>query len=322
MDGDSTASETEDQRMARSPTALLEKKAGIKILEEVSENDDEGDEEDGGDEEGIIMCICGSKEDEGAMVQCDKCGVWLHLECLDLAEDDVPEEYFCPTCQGLPIPRTGGKSFRHIPAKASEKARNQNKAGRPRRQSGNQGAVSIKGSRRVSRPKPVPHWMHVRQDARIETGSDTEDIYSTGTDEEESQHMQEAMGSPQVTLNHDWRSVVQGSGSILGYDSEYMKTLFGAPSEQAIFKKSRASALMLNGPSNQEVPENLTSNSLPANLALNDHEDIIFPGATNRHTIMGAGFNSDTLFDQGFIGADGISSSQNLGSDDTVDSDG
>ncbi|KAF9135442.1 myeloid lymphoid or mixed-lineage leukemia 5 (trithorax, ) [Mortierella sp. 14UC] len=322
MDGDSTASETEDQRMARSPTALLEKKAGIKILEEISENDDEEDEEDGGDEEGIIMCICGSKEDEGAMVQCDKCEVWLHLECLDLAEDDVPEEYFCPTCQGLPTPSTGGKSFRHIPAKASEKSRNQNKAGRPRRQSENQGAISVKGSRRVSRPKPVPYWMHVRQDAMIDTGSDTEDIYSTGTDEDESQHVQEEMSSPQVTLNHDWRSVVQGSGSILGYDSEYMKTLFGAPSEQAIFKKSRAPALMLSGSSSQEVQENLSSDILPADLGFNDHENVIFPGATNRRTAMGVGLGTDALFDQGFIGADGVSSSQNLGSDDTVDSDG
>ncbi|KAF9910267.1 myeloid lymphoid or mixed-lineage leukemia 5 (trithorax, ) [Linnemannia zychae] len=318
MDGDSTASETEDQRMARSPRALLEKKAGIKILEEISENDDE-DEENAGDEEGIIMCICGSKEDEGAMVQCDKCEVWLHLECLDLAEDDVPEEYFCPSCQGLPTPSTGGKSFRHIPVKASEKSRNQNKVGRPRRQSE---SVSTKGSRRVSRPKPVPHWMHVRQASRIETGSDTEDIYSTGTDEDESQYVQEAMGSPQVTLNHDWRSVVQGPGSILGYDSEYMKTLFGAPSEQAIFKKSRAPALMLDGSSSQEVSDNLTSDIMSADLAFNDHEEVIFPGAGNRHTIMGANFGTDALFDQGFIGADDISSSQNLGSDDTIESDG
>ncbi|KAK3848615.1 MAG: hypothetical protein J3R72DRAFT_415947 [Linnemannia gamsii] len=320
LDGDSTASETEDQRMARSPTAILEKKAGIKVLEEISENDDEEDEE-GGDEEGIIMCICGSKEDEGAMVQCDKCEVWLHLECLDLAEDDVPEEYFCPTCQGLPTPSTGGKSFRHIPSKASNKSRSQTKAGRARRQLGNQGIVSAKGSRRVSRLKPVPHWMHVRQDAKTETGSDTEDIYSTGTDEDEIQHAQEALGSPQVTLNHDWRSVGQGSGSILGYDSEYMSTLFGAQSTPTIFKESRAPALMLSFPS-RVVQGELTNNVLPADHGFNDHEIVNSPGAANRHTIMGTGFHPGGLFDQGYIGEDGISSSQNLGSDDTVDSDG
>ncbi|KAK5827890.1 hypothetical protein F5H01DRAFT_317217 [Linnemannia elongata] len=322
MDGDSTASETEDQRMARSPTALLEKKAGLKIMDEISENDDE-EEDDGGDEEGVIMCVCGSKEDEGAMVQCDKCEVWLHLECLDLSEDDVPEEYFCPTCQGLPTPSTGGKSFRHIPAKASERSRNQAKAGRPRRQSESHGASSAKGSRRVARSKPVPHWMHVRQDTKIETSSDSEDTYSTGTDEDESQHSQERMSSPQVTLNHDWRSVGQGSGSILGYDSEYMNTLFGGSSAHAVFKKSKAPALMLDGSSSQEVQEELTTNLLSTDLGFDDHEEIVFPGASNRHTIMGASFGSDALFDQGYIGgADSLPSSQNLGSDDTIDSDG
>ncbi|KAF9156272.1 myeloid lymphoid or mixed-lineage leukemia 5 (trithorax, ) [Linnemannia schmuckeri] len=319
MDGDSTASETEDQRMARSPTALLEKKAGLKIMEEISENDDEEEEDEEGDEEGIIMCVCGSKEDEGAMVQCDKCEVWLHLECLNLSEDDVPEEYFCPTCQGLPTPSTGGKSFRHIPVRASERSRSQTKAGRPRRQLESQGAVLAKGSRRVARSKPVPHWMHVRQDTKIETGSDTEDTYSTGSDEDESQHSRESVGSPQVTLNHDWRSVGQGSGSILGYDSEYMNTLFGGASAHTVFKKSKAPALMLGGSSSQKVQEELTNNLLSTDLGLNDHEEIVFPGASNRHTIMGANFDSDPLFDQGYLGID---SSQNLGSDDTIDSDG
>ncbi|KAF9546504.1 hypothetical protein EC957_009718 [Mortierella hygrophila] len=322
MDGDSTASETEDQRMARSPTALLEKKAGLKIMDEISENDYE-EEDDGGDEEGIIMCVCGSKEDEGAMIQCDKCEVWLHLECLDLSEDDVPEEYFCPTCQGLPTPSTGGKSFRHIPTKAHERSRSQTKAGRPRRKPESQGASSAKGSRRVARTKPVPHWMHVRQDTKIETSSDSEDTYSTGTEEDESHHSQERMGSPQVTLNHDWRSVGQGSGNILGYDSEYMNTLFGVPSSHAVFKKSKAPALMLNGSSSQELQEKLTSNLLSTDLGFNDHEEIVFPGASNRHTIMGPNFDSEALFDQGYIGgADSLPSSQNLGSDDTIDSDG
>ncbi|KAG0219195.1 myeloid lymphoid or mixed-lineage leukemia 5 (trithorax, ) [Mortierella sp. NVP41] len=332
MDGDSTASETEEQRKARSPTALLEKKAGLKVMEEISECDDEAD----GDEEGIIMCVCGSKEDEGAMVQCDKCEVWLHLECLDLSEDDVPEEYFCPTCQGIPVPSTGGKSFRHVPAKTTKRSRGQTKASRTRHRSGGHGAASAKGSRRISRPKPVPHWMHVRLEAKAESESDTEDIYSTGTDEDESHHAQEGMVSPQVTLNHDWKLGGQGSGGILGYDSEYMSTLFGVSSAHAIFKKSRAPALMLDGSSSQEVQAGLSSSLLSNDLGFHDHEGVVFPGAANRQTILESRvgseggmsfresdpFGSETLFEHGYIPADGSNSSQNLGSDDTIESEG
>ncbi|KAF9923731.1 Histone-Lysine N-Methyltransferase ash1l [Linnemannia zychae] len=326
LDGDSTASETEDQRMARSPTALLEKKSGIKIMDDISENDndvdnnEEDEENDNNDEEGIIMCICGYKEDEGAMVQCDKCKVWLHLDCLDLVEDDVAEEYFCPTCQGLPTPSTGGKSFRHIPVRASERPRSRTKAGRPRRQTESQRALTVKGNRRAPRPKSIPHWMQIRRDTKVVSGSDSDDIYSTGSDEDENQQKQDGIGSPQVTLNHDWRSVGQGSGSILGYDSEYMNTLFG--NTPVAFKKSRAPALMLYRPPGQDLQEEQASNLISTEIGLNDHEATIFPGVGSRGAISRDRYSSNSIFDQGYLGTDSGPSSQNLGSDDTVDSDG
>ncbi|CAO3616167.1 unnamed protein product [Cunninghamella echinulata] len=33
------------------------------------------------------------------MVQCDKCEVWQHCECMGLAEEDIPEQYYCEECK-------------------------------------------------------------------------------------------------------------------------------------------------------------------------------------------------------------------------------
>ncbi|KAG0213576.1 hypothetical protein BGX28_003993 [Mortierella sp. GBA30] len=103
----STASETEDQRKARCPMASNE------LVN--AKNSDSSDEYEHEDEDAIIRCVCGCSDDEGGMVQCDKCTSWLHLDCLSLTEADIPEEYYCPSCQGMPIPITRGKSLRQAP---------------------------------------------------------------------------------------------------------------------------------------------------------------------------------------------------------------
>ncbi|KAI9028085.1 hypothetical protein CLU79DRAFT_550798 [Phycomyces nitens] len=33
------------------------------------------------------------------MVQCDKCEVWQHCECVGLEEQDIPEQYYCEQCK-------------------------------------------------------------------------------------------------------------------------------------------------------------------------------------------------------------------------------
>ncbi|KAG0340256.1 hypothetical protein BG000_000328 [Podila horticola] len=92
---ESTASETEDQRKARCPS---------------TKDNDAGEEE-------AIKCICASKEDEGDFVQCDDCKSWLHLECVGLSVDRVPDEYYCPPCQPS-MSTTGGKSCRRVYSRA------------------------------------------------------------------------------------------------------------------------------------------------------------------------------------------------------------
>ncbi|KAF9284130.1 PHD finger protein 20 [Mortierella antarctica] len=95
---ESTASETEDQRKARCPS---------------TKDHDAGEEE-------AIKCVCGSTEDEGDFVQCDDCKSWLHLECVGLSVNKVPEEYYCPPCQP-PMSMTG-KSSRRVYPRASDNA--------------------------------------------------------------------------------------------------------------------------------------------------------------------------------------------------------
>ncbi|KAJ1667340.1 hypothetical protein GGF38_002790, partial [Coemansia sp. RSA 25] len=56
-------------------------------------------------EQHIIHCVCGPRHDRPVgerddlpMVQCDNCLLWLHIECVGIDEDNLPEEYFCPRC--------------------------------------------------------------------------------------------------------------------------------------------------------------------------------------------------------------------------------
>lgn len=53
----------------------------------------------GGEEEDVIRCICGLYRDEGLMIQCERCLVWQHCECVQ-ADAGAPE-YHCERC----IPR-------------------------------------------------------------------------------------------------------------------------------------------------------------------------------------------------------------------------
>lgn len=47
----------------------------------------------------VIRCICDEAHEEfGAMVQCDDCTLWLHLECLEMDEDSLGESFRCPFC--------------------------------------------------------------------------------------------------------------------------------------------------------------------------------------------------------------------------------
>ncbi|KAJ1819953.1 hypothetical protein LPJ60_003486 [Coemansia sp. RSA 2675] len=73
-------------------------------------------------EQHIIHCVCGPRHDRPVgerddlpMVQCDNCLLWLHIECVGIDEDNLPEEFFCPRCEDAFDHRRGG-SGNGVPA--------------------------------------------------------------------------------------------------------------------------------------------------------------------------------------------------------------
>uniref|UniRef100_A0A1Y1JZE7 Histone-lysine N-methyltransferase n=1 Tax=Photinus pyralis TaxID=7054 RepID=A0A1Y1JZE7_PHOPY len=48
------------------------------------------------EEEDVIRCICGMYKDEGLMIQCERCLVWQHCECVQA--DVNAESYHCEVC--------------------------------------------------------------------------------------------------------------------------------------------------------------------------------------------------------------------------------
>ncbi|XP_016021638.2 histone-lysine N-methyltransferase ASH1L isoform X6 [Rousettus aegyptiacus] len=51
----------------------------------------------------VIRCICGLYKDEGLMIQCDKCMVWQHCDCMGVHAD--VEHYLCERCEPRPVDR-------------------------------------------------------------------------------------------------------------------------------------------------------------------------------------------------------------------------
>lgn len=47
-----------------------------------------------------VALIKGTYADNvGLMVQCDRCEVWQHCDCVGLTESDMPDLYYCDHCQ-------------------------------------------------------------------------------------------------------------------------------------------------------------------------------------------------------------------------------
>ncbi|KFW80394.1 Histone-lysine N-methyltransferase ASH1L [Manacus vitellinus] len=60
---------------------------------------DNGHEKD----EDVIRCICGLYKDEGLMIQCEKCMVWQHCDCMGVNSD--VEHYLCEQCEPRAVSR-------------------------------------------------------------------------------------------------------------------------------------------------------------------------------------------------------------------------
>ncbi|KAI8353629.1 hypothetical protein EDC96DRAFT_577177 [Choanephora cucurbitarum] len=59
----------------------------------------ESSDEESSDAGSVTRCICGEAHNVGLMVQCDKCEVWQHCECIGLIQDKLPDHYYCDQCR-------------------------------------------------------------------------------------------------------------------------------------------------------------------------------------------------------------------------------
>ncbi|OHT15245.1 hypothetical protein TRFO_14281 [Tritrichomonas foetus] len=50
-----------------------------------------------------IRCICGNQVNEGLMIQCSKCGFWVHAICVNIARAQSTDTYLCPFCKRRPL---------------------------------------------------------------------------------------------------------------------------------------------------------------------------------------------------------------------------
>ncbi|XP_069506134.1 histone-lysine N-methyltransferase ASH1L isoform X2 [Ambystoma mexicanum] len=86
--------------------------ASAQIDEIVGETASEADgseislcEKDNGHEkdDDVIRCICGLYKDEGLMIQCEKCMVWQHCDCVGVHSE--VGHYLCENCDPRPVDR-------------------------------------------------------------------------------------------------------------------------------------------------------------------------------------------------------------------------
>ncbi|KAJ3157220.1 hypothetical protein HDU89_002632 [Geranomyces variabilis] len=61
------------------------------------------DEEDDGDQDEVIRCICTYTDDDGNTIACDECAVWQHMLCVGVDPANVPDQYHCEECAPRPV---------------------------------------------------------------------------------------------------------------------------------------------------------------------------------------------------------------------------
>ncbi|XP_052283595.1 uncharacterized protein LOC127880288 isoform X2 [Dreissena polymorpha] len=90
--------ECSDNIQVSTPTTSVSSESDIS---EVSDNKGEWAMEE--EEEEVIRCICGIFKDEGLMIQCEKCYIWQHTDCMRVKGDE--DNYLCDFCEPRPIDR-------------------------------------------------------------------------------------------------------------------------------------------------------------------------------------------------------------------------
>jgi hypothetical protein len=73
--------------------------ASIRHEQKESNDEDDNAENNQDDSLWITRCVCGNTaETDVFMIQCEKCDVWQHGDCMGVQQSDVPEHYECELC--------------------------------------------------------------------------------------------------------------------------------------------------------------------------------------------------------------------------------
>ncbi|KAM6960281.1 PHD finger protein 23B [Tautogolabrus adspersus] len=63
--------------------------------------------ESGDDSWDLITCYCGKPFAGRPMIECNQCGIWVHLSCAKIKKSNVPDIFYCHKCRDLR--RSGNK---------------------------------------------------------------------------------------------------------------------------------------------------------------------------------------------------------------------
>lgn len=53
----------------------------------------------GDDSWDLITCYCGKPFAGRPMIECNQCGVWVHLSCAKIKKSNVPDIFYCHKCR-------------------------------------------------------------------------------------------------------------------------------------------------------------------------------------------------------------------------------
>lgn len=61
----------------------------------------------GDDSWDLITCYCGKPFAGRPMIECNQCGIWVHLSCAKIKKSNVPDIFYCHKCRD--VRRSGHK---------------------------------------------------------------------------------------------------------------------------------------------------------------------------------------------------------------------
>ncbi|CAL1530605.1 unnamed protein product [Lymnaea stagnalis] len=86
--------------------------ADVKPQDNIPDESVSVDTEEEDVESDIVNCVCGLRETNGLMIQCDICMCWQHFTCMDIHNTGVPpNNYVCLICKNAPGVRDSCRYF-------------------------------------------------------------------------------------------------------------------------------------------------------------------------------------------------------------------